>query len=160
MRSLIWAQSKNGAIGFQGRLPWKLPDDMRHFMQSTKGHPVIMGRKTFESMDKKPLPNRQNIVMTSQTDYVAPGCVVVNSLGEALKVTGADPFIIGGASLYQESLPIADRLCVTRIDAVVEGDTFFPDFDISQWKLVSSEPHSKDKFNEFDFVIEIYERRS
>lgn len=160
MNSLIWAQSRNGVIGNKGGIPWKLHDDMRNFITTTKGHPVIMGRGTFESMKKVLLKERQNIVVTSQKDYQVPGgCLVAHSLTEALSLADPDPFFIGGSKIYKEALKIADKLYITRVDAEVEGDTFFPDFDITLWNLLSSETHNKDDKNEFNFTIEIYERR-
>jgi dihydrofolate reductase len=159
MISIIAAVSKNGVIGKNGGIPWKLRDDMRHFMETTTGHPVIMGRGTFESMDKRPLKDRQNIVITSQSDYEAPGCIITLSLEDALSKAAQDPFIVGGSGVYKEALDRAGMLYLTRVDTEIEGDTFFPDFDLSEWQLTNSEPHAKNERNEYNFTIEIYERK-
>jgi len=163
--SLIWAMTRNRVIGRDNDLPWRLPRDMRFFMTTTRDHPVIMGRRTFESMDRA-LPRRTNIVVTRNPDYRAAGAEVVGDLAAALALAerqcrqdGVDEaFVIGGAELYRVALGVADRLYVTRIDADLPGDTFFPDIDWSVWRLVRSEPHSADEEHAYPFAIEVYER--
>jgi dihydrofolate reductase len=162
--SMIAAVARNRVIGKRNRLPWSLPDDMKYFMQTTKGHPVIMGRKNYDSIPEKfrPLPNRTNIVVTRQPAFHAPGCMRVNSLEEALREAGAtgidEVFIIGGADMYTLGLPLAHRLYLTEVHAEVDGDVLFPAFDRKQWRETSRTPHGKDDrhAHEFDFVV--YER--
>lgn len=164
--SLIWAMTRNRVIGRDNDLPWSLPADMKHFMITTRGHPVIMGRRTFESMDRKPLPRRTNIVVTRTPGYEAPGALVVESLDAALAVARAqcaadgvdEAFVTGGAGLYAEALPLADRLYVTVIDADLDGDTFFPELDWRLWREVDREVHPADERHAYSFVISRYER--
>lgn len=129
--SLIAAISKNGVIGKNNQLLWRVPDDMRRFKELTTGHPIIMGRKTYESIGK-PLPNRANIIITRDKNYPAPGCIVTNSLDEAIeKATefeGSEIFIIGGGEIYKEAIKLADKLYLTLIHEEKEGDTYFPDY--------------------------------
>ncbi len=155
--SIICALTANHAIGHKGGLLYYLPADLKHFKQLTTGHTIIMGRKTFESLPKGALPNRRNVVITHQTDYAAPGIEVFHSLPEALQACQADAevYIIGGESVYAEALPLAQRLCLTHIDAVAEeADTFFPTLDWEEWKEVSREHHEPDEKNTlpYDFV--------
>ncbi len=126
--SMIAAMAKNRVIGRDGALPWRIPEDLRHFREVTMGHPVIMGRKTFEQIGH-PLPGRLNIVLTRQRDYQAPGCHVCHSLADALEVcAGAEEvFICGGGELYRQTISMADRIHLTVIDRECAGDTFFPD---------------------------------
>lgn len=139
MISIIVAMDKNRVIGFEGKIPWRLPADLKRFKQLTMGHAVIMGRKTFESIGKA-LPGRTNIVVTRQKDYRAAGCTVVNSLQEALKVAGKDPFVIGGGELYAQALPLADRLYITEVDLrVPKRDAHFPEINRKDWKLVEEQ---------------------
>ncbi len=162
--SLIAAVAENMTIGKNNDLPWKLPDDMKFFMQTTKGHHVIMGRKNYDSLHAKykPLPERTNIVVTRQKNYDAPGCVVVNSVDAALEVArkNGEPevFVIGGAEIYKETLSKADRLYITEIKANVEGDTFFPRFDKQKWKIISSTAHPADDRHKFAFDVVVYAR--
>lgn len=129
MLSLIVAMSRNRVIGHQNQLPWHLPEDLKHFKATTMGNPIIMGRKTFESIGR-PLPGRENIVVTRNPAYREEGVIVVHSLAEAIKACGdRDAFVIGGAQLYQDALPLADRLYVTLIDQDFAGDTYFPEID-------------------------------
>lgn len=137
---LIAAVAKNGVIGNANKLPWHLPEDLKHFKELTTGHAVIMGRKTWESLPERfrPLPGRRNIVITRNPAYQAPGATVVHSLAEALKVgaggTAEKLFVIGGAELYAHALPLAKRLELTEIDAAFEGDAYFPAFDRGEWR--------------------------
>ena len=147
---MIAAVSKNRVIGKNNDLPWKLPDDMKFFMETTKGHYAIMGRKNYESIPHKfkPLPNRTNIVVTRQKNYNAPRCVVVDSLEPGLTMAKenqeTEAFIIGGAEIYKLGLPYANRLYLTEINAEIDGDTFFPEYDKTQWRETSRQHHAKD----------------
>ena len=159
--SLVVAASTNNVIGRDGGLPWHLPDDLRHFKRITTGKPVIMGRKTFESIGR-PLPDRHNIVMTRDPDYVAEGCDVVASVEEAMDLTGEadEVMVIGGGQVYRDFLPRADRIYMTRVQAEVQGDTRFPNIDESTWRLVSSEHHAADDRHAFAFEMMVFERRA
>ncbi len=158
--SLVVAASSNNVIGSDGGLPWHLPDDLRHFKRLTTGKPVIMGRRTFESIGR-PLPDRRNIVMTRQTDYAAHGCEVVSSVSEALElVHGVDEvMIIGGGQVYRDFLPHADRIYLTRVQADVGGDTYFPGIDENGWHRVMSEHHAADERHAYAFDLMVFERR-
>jgi dihydrofolate reductase len=162
--SFVVALASNGVIGKNNDLPWKLPDDMKFFMQKTKGHCVILGRKNFESLpDKyKPLPDRTNIVVTRNHSYSAPGCVLVHSIEEALemakKYNETEAMVIGGAEIYKLAFPYADRLYLTEIKAAVEGDTYFPDFNRSEWKEVERIPHAQDQRHAYAFDFVTYEK--
>ena len=158
--SLVVAASTNNVIGSDGGLPWHLPDDLRHFKRLTTGNPIVMGRRTFESIGR-PLPDRRNIVMTRDPGYAARGCDVVSSVREALDlVEDADEaMIIGGGQVYRDFLPHADRIYLTRVQADVEGDTYFPDIDEAGWRLVSSEAHAADEKHAYAFDVMVFERR-
>ena len=160
MLSLVVAASSNNVIGRDGGLPWHLPDDLRQFKRLTTGKAVIMGRSTYESIGR-PLPDRRNIVMTRNTDYVADGCDVVSSVSEAMDaVEGAEEvMIIGGGQVYRDFLPLADRIYLTRVQAEVEGDTYFPEIDEGVWRLVSSEHHAADEKHCYAFDVMVFERR-
>jgi dihydrofolate reductase len=137
--ALIVAVARNGVIGNAGALPWHVSEDLQHFKKTTKGHVIIMGRKTHDSIGR-PLPKRRNIVVTRQAGAQFPGCEVANSLTEAItlaRTTDECPFIIGGASLYEEALPLATELHLTTIDEEVEGDTYFPE-DLPEFVEVES----------------------
>jgi dihydrofolate reductase len=159
-RSLVVAMARNRVIGRDNALPWRLPAELAHFKRVTLGHPVVMGRKTYESIGK-PLPGRLNIVVTRNRDFRAPGCEVVGSLQEAYKAAGdADEVsIIGGTSLFEAALPTADRIHLTEVDAEVEGDTWFPDFDRSQWQEREIDRYPADDRNPYPFRILLLERR-
>ncbi|TCK19329.1 dihydrofolate reductase [Thiogranum longum] len=157
--SLIVAMAQNHVIGRDNQLPWRLPADLQHFKALTMGKPVIMGRKTWESLGR-PLPGRTNIVITRDVGYQAEGCVVVHSVEQALEVAaGSDEaMVIGGANLYRQLLDRADRLYLTLVKADVEGDTWFPEFNLTQWHEVEREAHTRDDKNEFDFEFVTLER--
>ena len=162
--SIIAAVAKNSVIGNKGKLPWHLPKDMAYFAKTTKGHPVVMGRKTFESMGKKPLSGRTNIIVTSRV-YAAPGCLTAHSVGEALFYAKISPhaediFIIGGSSIYREALAFAEKLYITAIDCDFEGDVFFPKVDFSRWKEVSRVEEMADKENSFRYSYVVYDKLS
>ncbi len=158
--SLIVAASANGVIGASGELPWHLPDDFRFFKQVTMGKPIVMGRRTWESIGR-PLPGRQNIVITRQSGYEATGASVVDSPEAAVEAAeGADEImIIGGGEIYRRFLPLADRVYLTRVEADVEGDTFFPTLGEAEWTVESSERHEADERHAYAFTFRTYRRR-
>jgi len=163
--SLIWAMSTNGVIGRGQRLPWRLPAEMQHFVRTTMGKPVIMGRKTFESM-KAPLAGRTNIVISGDADYQREGIRVAQDLQGAIAIAeaqclvdGRDEIIVaGGAQIYALALPVATRLYVTVVETDVEGDTHFPDVDFSQWEQLSSEQFAAVRANSHAYTISVWER--
>ncbi|MBT2664399.1 dihydrofolate reductase [Bacillus sp. ISL-4] len=157
MISLIVAMDQNRVIGKNNELPWHLPADLQYFKKVTMGHPIIMGRKTFESIGRV-LPGRENVIVTRNQGFKAEGCVVLHDI-EQIK-TFADSrdeevFVIGGAEIFKEILPVTDRLYITEIHETFEGDTFFPVIDENQWDKISSSPGSIDEKNRFahDFII-------
>ena len=163
--SIVVAVSQNNAIGKAGGLLWRLPKDMQIFKEITMGHHVIMGRKTYESITEKfrPLPGRVNVVITTQTNYSAPGCKVVNSLKAALQYATAndetEAMIIGGGDIYRQAMSYADRLYISQVQAEFpDADTFFPEIDHTHWKLVWEEKHTKDDKHSFDFTFQQFER--
>jgi len=159
MISIIVAASTNNVIGANGDLPWRLSADLKHFKAITMGKPIVMGRKTWDSIGR-PLPGRQNIVITRQADFVAEGCDVVASLEDAAAAAGDDEevMIIGGSQIYLLALPMAERLYLTRVHAEVDGDTFFPEIDETQWRLIIDEPHEADERNEYPYSFRVFER--
>ena len=161
MISIIVAAAANNVIGAQGDLPWRLSDDLKRFKAVTMGKPIVMGRKTWESIGRA-LPGRRNIVITRQQGFTAEGCDVVQSTDEAIAVAGdvGEIMVIGGSEIYGLFLPMAQRLYMTRVHADVSGDAFFPDIDEDMWQLVSDEACPADSRNEFDFSFRIYERIS
>lgn len=141
MISIIAAMSLNRVIGKNNRIPWKIPGEQQRFKQITWGHAIIMGRKTHQSIGK-PLPGRTNIVISRQKNYPAPGCILVNSLDEALKncpPNDIEAFIIGGEQIFRLALPLADRIYLTTIQQEIEGDTFFPEFSLTEFNEISSQ---------------------
>lgn len=164
--ALIWAMARNRVIGRGNALPWRLPADMRHFKTLTTGHPVIMGRKTFESLGR-PLPNRTNIVITRDPGYAPPGCLVAYSvdeaLAEAVQHTSSDDaeiFVIGGENLYAQMLPRADRLYVTLVEADVDGDAWFPAFDWQEWRETARSARAADDSNTYACTFLTLERKT
>lgn len=158
--SLIAAIGKNNEIGKNNTLLWNLPADMKHFRDTTRGHAVIMGRKTFESIGR-PLPDRQNIVITRDTNWHADGVTIVYSLDEALKLfkdVSEEVFVIGGAQIYTEAMCHADRLDITHIDKIFDADTFFPSIDKTLWHEVSRESHAPDEQNLLPYAFVAYEK--
>ncbi len=151
----------NGVIGKGGDLPWKLSGDLKHFAKLTRGHTVIMGRKTYESIAARlghALPDRKNIVITSQTDFNAPGCVVVPSVDEALKTFSEteEAFVIGGGKIYEQFLPLANKLYITEVQTICDGDTYFPEIDKKNWQEVWRETHRQDEKNSADFIFQTF----
>ena len=159
--SLIAAADEHNVIGKDGKLPWHLSADMHYFRTVTSGHPIIMGRKTYESIGH-PLPGRQNIVISRQTHLKIDGCDVVSSLDEAIHLaeeSGAtEAFVIGGGEIYKQALSIADRIYLTRIALSVDGDTFFPVFSEKEWEEVSREEHQADEKNACSYTFTVYRR--
>ncbi|QOY38014.1 type 3 dihydrofolate reductase [Anaerobacillus isosaccharinicus] len=157
MISLIVATGENRVIGLNNKMPWHLPADLAYFKNTTSGHAVVMGRKTFESIGR-PLPNRTNIILTRDENFQAEGCQVIHSVEEALQLGKVqDLFIIGGAEIYHQFLAQADRVYLTYIEENFEGDTFFPELT-DEWKLVSTEKHLPDEKNQYNYEFRVYEK--
>lgn len=157
--AVIAAVARNGVIGRAGRLPWRLPADLRRFRRLTWGRPVIMGRRTFLAIGR-PLPGRRNIVLSRNPAFRPAGVEVAGSFADALALAGAAPevFVIGGEEVYREALARADRLYLTCVDAEVEGDVRFPAVDLRRWRLVEEEAHPADGEHPYPFVFRVYER--
>ena len=162
--TMIAAAAKNLTIGKSGDLPWRLPDDMKFFMDTTTGHPVIMGRKSYEALPPKfrPLPNRTNIIVTRNQDYQANEAVVLTDIQSAIKyaetIEVEEIFITGGGEIYKLGLDHATHIYLTEINAEVEGDAHFPEFDRSEWQEVWRKHHPKDERHGFDFDFVLYAR--
>lgn len=174
--------AKNRVIGRDGKIPWHISDDLKRFKALTMGHPVVMGRKTYESIGRA-LPGRTNIVLSRNAEFSPPDAVTVPSLKEALDVAkgggaaseggeplaslasrsgrpeGREVFVIGGQSLYEQALPVADRIYLTLVDVKVEGDAFFPEIDEGRWEIASSEKHEKDEKNPIGYSYLIYKKK-
>ncbi|MCG3202701.1 MAG: Dihydrofolate reductase type 3 [Gammaproteobacteria bacterium] len=146
--AIVVAMDRNHVIGREGGLPWHLPGDLQHFKRLTMGRPIIMGRRTHASLGR-PLPGRDNIVVTGNPAYLAPGCSIARSLEEAMSLADDAPMacVIGGAALYREALPLANRIYLTEVHAVARGDVRFPRFDRARWREVAREYHSADERN-------------
>ena len=158
--AIIGAMDRNGLIGAQNALPWHLPADLARFRQRTIGHTVIMGSRTWESLPKQPLPGRQNIVLSRTMPKDMAECDVARNLDEALMLAeGEHVFIIGGASVYEQALPLADTLYLTLIDEEFEGDTHFPDIDESVWQETERRAHKKDKKNPHDYAFVVLKKK-
>ncbi|RST72952.1 dihydrofolate reductase [Siminovitchia acidinfaciens] len=160
MISFLWAQDENGLIGNNNELPWRLPADLKYFKETTMGRPIVMGRKTYESIGR-PLPGRTNIILTRDTAYTAEGCLVFHSKEDLLdwiEENGPEVFITGGSEIFKLFLNHVDRLYVTKIRACFEGDTYFPEIDWEKWRLKSAEKGPKDDKNPYDYEFQIYER--
>lgn len=161
MISFIVAMDENRVIGKDNQLPWRLPEDLKFFKRVTMGHPIAMGRKTHESIGRV-LPGRENIVITRQGDYRSADCTVFHSVEDFVmysKKQSDEIFVIGGAEIFNETFNFADRLYITSIHEEFAGDTFFPEFELSKWELVSSEKGLKDDKNPYDYEFRIYERK-
>ena len=160
MISIIVAAAENGVIGAQGELPWRLSNDLRRFKAVTMGKPIVMGRKTHASIGR-PLPGRQNIVITRQSGFEAAGCDIVGSKEAALAAAGEadEVMVIGGSEVYALFLPDAGRLYLTRVHTEVDGDAAFPELAHKEWTLVAEEAHVADERNEHDYSFLTYERR-
>lgn len=161
MISLIVAYDKNRVIGYNNSMPWYLPEDLKYFKETTMGKPMIMGRKTFESIGR-PLPNRTNIIITRNKNYSVENAKVAHSLNEALqcaKEIDKNIFIIGGGKIYEQAIDFADIIEVTEVHENFEGDTYFPEIDLNVWKEISRIKHHKDEKNKFDYSFVRYERK-
>ena len=164
--SMIVARARNGSIGKDGTLPWRLADDLKLFKQATLGKPIIMGRKTWESLPRKPLPDRQNIVLTRHWDYSAPGARVYSNINAAIAAgraiaqkSGVDEiFIIGGQSLFERAMPLTERLYITEVDADIDGDVFFPPITDNDFIEAGSTSYPADDRNQYAFTYRILER--
>lgn len=163
--ALMWAMARNGVIGRDNKLPWYLPEDLKYFKRVTTGKPVIMGRKTYDSIGR-PLPNRTNIVVTRDASLTVPGVKVVTSLDDALDLARAESVIsdveevivMGGAEIYAQALPYADRLYVTLVHAEVEGDAVFPPIDLDEYQELAREDFKAEGPNPYDYSFVVYER--
>lgn len=162
MITLVVAASRNNVIGKDNQLLWRLPNDTRYFKNVTWGMPVVMGRKTFESLGK-PLAGRTNIVLTRNTSWKAPGVTTVKSLNDAIflgkEMDVKELMVIGGGEIYQMAMPLAGRIHITRVEADLEGDAFFPEIDPLLWKLVSRQDHPADEKHQYAYSFQIWERR-
>ena len=160
MITIIAAVAENNALGKNNALVWHLPDDFKRFKALTTGHHIIMGRKTFESFPK-PLPSRVHIVISRQEKYCPQGCIVVDSMEKALAISPSNEplFIIGGGEIYNLGFPFATKIELTRVFHTFEADTFFPEMDMKEWKLVSEEFHAKDEKHNYDFSYQTFIRK-
>lgn len=158
--SLIWAMDQQRLIGVDNRLPWRLPADMAWFRRHTLGKPIVMGRRTFESFGGRPLPHRTNIVVSRDPHYRAEGALVVHSIDQAIEAaTGADELmVIGGASFYAQLLPQAERLYITEVQGCFEGDAWFPECDLTGWRVLECSEHPVDERNAYACCFSILER--
>ncbi|SEN08980.1 dihydrofolate reductase [Chryseobacterium taichungense] len=160
MTTIVVAMGEKNEIGFENQLLWHLPKDLKHFKDLTSGHPVIMGRKTYESIGK-PLPNRTNIVVSRKSDWFQEGILIVGSIKEAIKFAkkiDEEVFIIGGGKIYEQTMDIVDRLEITRVKADLEADTYFPNIDEKIWKKTNEVFHEKDEKNQYDFYFQTFEK--
>lgn len=162
MISMIAAVAENRVIGNKNAIPWHLPADFKYFKETTLGKTVVMGLNTFNSIGGKPLPGRKHIILNLDQSYIPPeNCVVAHSIDQVIELTKDEQevFICGGASVYKQFLPMAQRLYLTYVRANPEGDTFFPEVDLSEWKEVKREDHKSDDKNNFDYSFVILERK-
>lgn len=161
MVTIVVAMGKNREIGKDNQLLWHLPKDLKHFKDITSGHPIIMGRKTYESIGK-PLPNRTNIVISRKKDWFEEGILIVGSIKEALKFAqkiDENVFIIGGGNIYEQTMDLTDRIEVTLVDAELDADTYFPEMSEKIWQKTDEVCHEKDEKNQFDFCFQTFERK-
>ena len=163
--ALIVAMSENNVIGINNKLPWHLPEDLRYFKHITLGKPIILGRKTYDSIGK-PLPGRTNIVVSRRADLEISGCKVVGSLDEAIELAEAqtlvdgaeEALVIGGAEIYRQALPRCERIYLTRVHATIDGDAYFPELDLQAWREIGREDFTAVEPNPFDYSFIVYER--
>ncbi|MBI3034899.1 type 3 dihydrofolate reductase [Candidatus Woesearchaeota archaeon] len=158
--SLIVAMDENRAIGCRNKLPWNLPSELQYFREATKGKPVVMGRKTYESIGR-PMPERLNIIITRDKNYTADGCIVVNSIQDAIKAAKGshEIMVIGGSEIYRLFLPIANRLYVTKVHGKFEADTYFPEFNENEWLKSREKFVEKDNENKYSYTTLVLERK-
>ncbi len=158
------AMGKHRELGFGNKLPWHLPDELKRFRDITRGHVVIMGRKTYESIGKA-LPERKNIVITRNADFQAPGATVVSSIEDAFKEAGkeagenAEFFVVGGGKIYALALPYADKMYLTFVDAEIPADTYFPEFNEDEWRVIETVSHEADERHKYGFTFKTYEKK-
>lgn len=160
MIAIIVAVAENNAIGKENKLLWHIPEDLKRFKRLTTGHTVIMGRNTWQSLPNHPLPNRRNIVITDNPEDHFAGAGMVTSIEAALGLCSPaeENFVIGGASIYQQFLPMTNRLYLTKVHKVFDGDTFFPELDLSEWEMVSKDDYPPDEANGFGYTYFIFDR--
>jgi dihydrofolate reductase len=169
MISMISAVAENKVIGNKNALPWHMPADFKYFKETTAGKTLVMGLNTFKSIGEKPLPGRKHVILNMDTSYVPPeNCVVAHSIEEVLEMTnqtdpvintGQELMICGGASIYKQFLPLAQRLYITEIHAIPEGDTYFPEVNKAEWNEVKREDHKADEKNQYDYSFVVLERK-
>lgn len=162
MTTIVVAMGRNNEIGADNQLLWHLPKDLKRFKEITSGHPIIMGRKTYESIGK-PLPNRTNIVISRKTDWFEEGILIVGSIKEAIKFAkkiDENIFILGGGNIYEQTIDLADKLEVTLVDAELKADTFFPKIDLKKWQKTEELCHEKDEKNNYNFCFQTFEKIS
>lgn len=159
--TMIVAASENNVIGVDGDLPWRLSSDLKRFKKLTMGHHIIMGRKTFDSIGRL-LPGRTTVIVTRQTDFEFEGAKIAHSIEGAIEACGDDetPFVTGGAEIYRLAMPQIQEIQLTRVHVEIEGDTFLPEIDWAQWKLVETERHGADEKNQAEYSFEVYRRKS
>jgi dihydrofolate reductase len=157
---MIAAVAENNALGKNNELVWHLPNDFKRFKELTSGHYIIMGRKTFESFPK-PLPNRTHVVITRQHDYQPEGCIVVNSIENAIKACPENDtiYIIGGGEIYNQALAFSDKIEITKVHGDFEADAFFPDINLSEWDLVQSDFNAKDEKHLYDYTYQTFVKK-
>ena len=159
MISFIWAESKGGVIGLDNNLPWRLPEDLRYFKKTTLGFPIVMGRKTFQSFGSRPLPKRENVILTTDQSFKQDGVTVVHSVEDVLKMAKEqDLFVIGGANVFKQFLPHADRLYVTKIEAEFNGDTVIDFIPWDEFQETSCTKGEKNDENPYDYYFCVYDR--
>lgn len=161
MTTIVVAMGEKNEIGLNNQLLWHLPKDLKHFKELTTDHPIIMGRKTYESIGKA-LPNRTNIVVSRKKDWFEEGVLIVGSIKEAMKFAkkiSEEVFIIGGGNIYEQTIELVDKLVVTVVKTNLEADTYFPKISPKIWKMTSEISHEKDEKNEYDFSFQTYERK-
>ncbi|SDN29043.1 dihydrofolate reductase [Paenibacillus sp. yr247] len=157
--SFIFAMDRNRAIGLNNKLPWHLPGDLKFFKSVTMGHPILMGRKTYDSIGK-PLPGRRNVILTQNSDFQAEGCEVIHSVHEAVEAfRDQELFVIGGAEIFRLFTSVVDRMYITYIEHEFQADTYISEFDMSEWTLVSSEQGERNEKNPYEYYFRIYQRR-
>ena len=162
MITIVVAMGLKNEIGANNQLLWHLPKDLKHFKEITTGHPIIMGRKTYESIGK-PLPNRTNIVVSTKKDWFEEGILIVGSLKEAIKFAkkmDEEIYIIGGGNIYEQTIDLAEKLEVTQVNAELKADIFFPKINPKIWNKTNEVSHEKDEKNEYDFSFQTYERKT
>lgn len=161
--SIIVAASENNVIGKDNQLIWKLSSDLQYFKKTTTGHTILMGRKTFDSIGRA-LPNRTNIVISRNENYTAEGCIKAQSIDQALILVPANEsevFITGGGEIYKQALDkgLVEKIYITKVKTIIDGDTFFPEINNSEWELISEEEHTADEKNQFDFSFQVWIRK-